>query len=97
MQPTSVVAVNAGARSRLEIELIQPLEGNTDYAAFLERNGGNAGVHHIRVDFDDIEEVHATGKKMLLSGVPKGSGMAYEYYDFRDELGLVLEYFPVQR
>ena len=45
----------------------------------------------------DMDDVKATGKKMLLAGVPAGSGMAYEYYDFTDELGLVLEYFPVDR
>ena len=81
----------------IEIELIQPLDDKSDYAAFLKRNGGKPGLHHVRVDFDDIEDVHATGKPMLLSGVPKGTGMAYEYYDFRDELGLILEYFPVDR
>ena len=80
-----------------EIELIEPLDDNSDYAAFLKRNGGKAGVHHLRVDFDDMDDVKATGKKMLLAGVPAGSGMAYEYYDFTDELGLVLEYFPVDR
>lgn len=81
----------------VEIELIEPLDEISDWGKFLKRNGGKAGVHHIRVDFDDIEDVHATGKKMLLSGMYAGSGMAYEYYDFRDELGLVLEYFPVDR
>jgi len=81
----------------VEIELIEPLDDNSDYAAFLKRNGGKAGVHHPRVDFDDMDDVKATGKKMLLAGVPAGSGMAYEYYDFTDELGLVLEYFPVDR
>ena len=81
----------------IEIELIEPLDDNSDYAAFLKSNGGKAGVHHLRVDFDDMDDVHATGKELLLAGVPAGSGMAYEYYDFRDELGLVLEYFPVDR
>ena len=81
----------------VEIELIEPLDDNSDYAAFLKRNGGKAGVHHLRVDFDDMDDVKATGKQLLLSGVPIGSGMAYEYYDFTDELGLVLEYFPVDR
>ncbi len=81
----------------VEIELIEPLDEASDYAAFLKRNGGKAGVHHLRVDFDDIADVKATGKELLLSGVPAGSGMAYEYYDFIDELGLVLEYFPVDR
>lgn len=81
----------------VEIELIEPLDDNSDYAAFLKRNGGKAGVHHLRVDFDDMNDVKATGKQLLLSGVPAGSGMAYEYYDFTDELGLVLEYFPVDR
>ena len=81
----------------VEIELIEPLDDNSDYAAFLKRNSGKAGVHHLRVDFDDMDDVKATGKRLLLSGVPAGSGMAYEYYDFTDELGLVLEYFPVDR
>lgn len=83
----------------IEIELIEPLDDKSDYARFLKQTGGKAGLHHVRVDFEDedIEEVHATGKQMLLSGMVAGSGMAYEYYDFRDELGLVLEYFPVDR
>ena len=81
----------------VEIELIEPMDELSDWGRFLKQNGGRAGVHHLRVDFDDIADVHATGKEMLLSGVPAGSGMAYEYYDFRDELGLVLEYFPVDR
>jgi len=81
----------------IELELIEPLDELSDYGRFLKRNGGKPGLHHLRVDFDNIEDVHATGKEMLLAGVPKGSGMAYEYYDFRDELGLVLEYFPVDR
>jgi len=81
----------------VELELIEPMDELSDWGQFLKRNGGKAGVHHIRVDFDDIEEVHAAGKEMLLSGVPAGSGMAYEYFDFTDELGLILEYFPVDR
>ncbi|MBQ9043107.1 MAG: VOC family protein [Eggerthellaceae bacterium] len=81
----------------IEIELIEPLDDKSDYAAFLKRNGGQAGIHHLRVDFDDMADVNATGKELLLSGVAAGSGMAYEYYDFKDELGLVLEYFPVDR
>ena len=81
----------------VEIELIEPLDDKSDYARFLANNGGKAGVHHLRVDSDDMDEVHATGKELLLAGVPAGSGMAYEYFDFRDEFGLVLEYFPVDR
>ena len=81
----------------IELELIEPLDDKSDWGKFLERNGGKAGLHHLRVDFDDIGDVHATGKKLLLSGVPAGSGVAYEYFDFRDELGVVLEYFPVDR
>jgi len=81
----------------VELELIEPMDELSDWGQFLKRNGGKAGVHHIRVDFEDIEEVHAAGKELLLSGVPAGSGMAYEYFDFTDELGLILEYFPVDR
>ena len=53
----------------VEIELIEPLDDNCDYAAFLKRNGGQPGIHHLRVDFDDIDDVHSTGKELLLHGV----------------------------
>lgn len=81
----------------IELELIEPLDELSDWGRFLAKNGRKAGLHHLRVDFDSIDDVHAAGKELLLSGVYAGSGMAYEYFDFRDELGLVLEYFPVDR
>ncbi|MBQ2681847.1 MAG: VOC family protein, partial [Eggerthellaceae bacterium] len=49
----------------VEIELIEPLDEASDYASFLKRNGGKAGVHHLRVDFDAIADVKATGKELL--------------------------------
>ena len=78
----------------IEVELIQPLDENSDYADFLKRNGG-PGIHHISVDTDDQDWVaEQAGGKKLVGAKNKGIPIGFAYYDFRDKVGLITEYFP---
>ena len=77
----------------IEFELIEPLDDKSDYADFLKKNGG-PGLHHISVDCDDIEEVQRSGHELLVQGKTAGIPFGFQYFDFRKDLGTVLEYFP---
>ncbi len=77
------------------IELIQPLEGDTVYADFIEEHG--YGVHHFGVLVDDMEaalaEAEAAGLTMTMDGAgfgPDGDGH-YAYLDTEDRLGVTIE------
>lgn len=77
----------------IELELIQPLDDYSDYAAFLKKNGG-PGMHHISVFTNNMEGVESMNKTLVVAGSLKGYGFGYKYYDFQDELGMILEYMP---
>lgn len=77
----------------IELELVEPMDEHSDYAAFLKKNGG-PGIHHLSVETNDIGAVEALGKQVVVGAKIKGAPFGYKYFDFQDELGLILEYFP---
>jgi catechol 2,3-dioxygenase-like lactoylglutathione lyase family enzyme len=83
------------AGSGPQLELIQPLEGESVYMEWLERRG--EGLHHVAVEVDSLErttrELENAGYPMIQSGLgfgPDGDG-GFAYYDTERDLGLVLE------
>lgn len=79
----------------LRIELIEPLEGPTIYAEFVEAHG--YGVHHFGILVEDmaaaLEEARAHGLEMIQDGA--GFGLDgdghYAYLDTEDMLGTTIE------
>ncbi len=80
----------------IEIELIMPLDEDSDYAKFIKKMGGPA-LHHLSVSTDDEDALRASGHKQLIAGHQNGLPLGWEYYDFREDLGTVLEYFPLMQ
>lgn len=64
---------------QVELELIQPLEGESIYKEFLEKKG--EGLHHLSFFVHDIDEEEARltkqGFKALASGRRPGGGFTY--------------------
>lgn len=75
-----------------EIELIQPVEGDSIYNEFL--NQGREGFHHICYRINDLEtiinEYKNNGVEILQSG--KIVTIQYAYLDTEKDLGIILEY-----
>ena len=79
------------ALDNLQIELIQPLGGQSTWQEFLDKNG--EGIHHIAFGVKDIDGI---AKKFELQGMPTvqlggWDGGAYTYIDGSKDLGCVLE------
>ncbi|MBP1724572.1 MAG: lactoylglutathione lyase and related lyase [Deltaproteobacteria bacterium] len=76
---------------KLQIELIQPLEGKTIYAEFLEKWG--QGIHHLGFDVKDLDERVAAfrglGIGVLMSGERVGGKFAY--MDTEGIVGIIVE------
>jgi methylmalonyl-CoA/ethylmalonyl-CoA epimerase len=75
----------------VQIEFIEPLEGQNIYADYLAEHG--EGIHHILFEVDDPQAVAAgLGVKILQSG---GSilrpGALWAYLDTQDILGCIVE------
>ena len=77
----------------IELELIQPLEGDSDYSRFLERTGG--GLHHILFDVPDIEAITAElakqGVQVLQWGTGLRPGTRWTYLDVEKLVGFRIE------
>lgn len=56
----------------IELELIQPLEGDNIYSDFLEEHG--EGLHHLRFDVKDPEEFMKEMKQLNIDVIQSGSG-----------------------
>lgn len=73
------------------LELIQPLEGETTYKEFLERQG--EGIHHLGIFVSDVDEEVERFRKMgigtLQSGKYQGGG--YAYLDTQEQFGTIFE------
>jgi len=77
------------------IELIQPLEGDSVYADFVEEHG--YGVHHFGVLVEDMDaaiaQAEAAGLEMTMDGA--GFGLDgdghYAYLDTEEKLGVTIE------
>ena len=90
MEPYTL-RIGFGWFGKIQIELIQVLEGKTIYDEFLEKNGG--GFHHIGIYVDDIdkyiEEFTKKGYKMISSGTVPGTRFAY--FDTTKQFGFYTE------
>jgi methylmalonyl-CoA/ethylmalonyl-CoA epimerase len=75
----------------VQIELIQPLDGDNPYTEFLAKKGD--GIHHLGFKVDDIEQAKAEFAKKGMQ--PFFSGdlvvMKFAYYDTAQFGGLALE------
>jgi len=87
-----VALANIGA---MRIELIEPLEGDTVYAEFVEKHG--YGVHHLGILTDNMAEsvkkAEAAGFEMTMDGAgfgPDDDGH-YAYLDTEDRIYTTLE------
>jgi hypothetical protein len=94
-RPAEFSMALALAGSGPQLELIQPLEGESVYTEWLERYG--EGLHHVAVEVDSLErmtsEMEAAGYPMIQSGLgfgPDGDG-GFAYYDTERDLGMVVE------
>ncbi len=81
----------------LNIEIIQPLEGESPYKEFLER--GKEGLHHIAISVNNIvpyiEEYQKKGTQILLL-IQVGT-FDVVYLDTEKELGIVIEFIAPLR
>lgn len=78
----------------VEIELIQPLEGERNaYKEFLDQTGG--GIHHVLYEVSDIEAVlrdlAESGVTVLQSGTGIRPGTRWALLDTRELLGFLVE------
>lgn len=81
----------------VQIELIEPVYGDTTYMRFLKEHG--PGLHHLAIapngGFEAWKEgLRERGKlSFIIGGNEKGAAgeREFEYVDLRDELGVILE------
>jgi len=79
---------------QVEIELIQPLEGERNaYKQFLDETGG--GIHHILFEVKDIDPVlqalAQSGVTVLQSGTGIRPGTRWALLDTQEQLGFLVE------
>jgi len=75
----------------VQLEFIQPLEGDNIYSEFLEQHG--EGLHHLLFEVDDPDAVAAgLGVKVLQSGSSTlFPGAIWSYLDTQDMLAAIVE------
>jgi methylmalonyl-CoA/ethylmalonyl-CoA epimerase len=77
----------------VEVELIQPLEGQNEYQDFLDQSGG--GIHHILFEVPDIDSVIQELAKsevtVLQSGTGIRPGTRWALMDTKKLLGFLVE------
>jgi catechol 2,3-dioxygenase-like lactoylglutathione lyase family enzyme len=77
----------------IQLELVEPLEGDTIYSEFLSRAG--EGIHHLLFDVPDIDRVVATlaerGIGVKMSGTGLRPGTKWLYLDTYELLGWNVE------
>jgi len=78
----------------LELELIQPLEGERNaYREFLDRRGG--GIHHVLFEVDDMDQavrsLSENGVEVLQAGTGIRPGTRWALMDTEDLVGFFLE------
>jgi methylmalonyl-CoA/ethylmalonyl-CoA epimerase len=79
---------------QVEIELIQPLEGERNaYKQFLDETGG--GIHHVLFEVKDIDPVlqalAESGVTVLQSGTGIRPGTRWALLDTQEQLGFLVE------
>lgn len=78
----------------LELELIQPLEGERNaYRQFLDTKGG--GIHHVLFEVDDMDAIVAAlepkGVRVLQAGTGIRPGTRWVLLDSTDLVGFLIE------
>ena len=77
----------------IQLELVQPLRGDSIYRDFLESKG--QGLHHLLFDVSDIHaaaaRLQARGIEVLQSGSGLVEGTQWAYFDTEETLGFVVE------
>ncbi|MHB8216275.1 MAG: VOC family protein [Candidatus Sulfotelmatobacter sp.] len=77
----------------VEVELIQPVAGNSGYKDFLDQNGG--GIHHVLFEVGNIDpviqELGKSGVTVLQSGTGIRPGTRWALLDTRELLGFFVE------
>ena len=77
------------------IELIEPLEGDTVYADFVEEHG--YGVHHFGVLVEEMDEALSLAEDAGIEMIMDGAGFGldgdghYAYLDTEDLIGVTIE------
>jgi len=75
----------------VQIELMQPLYGETIYDEFTQRKG--YGLHHLGIKTDNMEqsvkEMHEKGFRVIQSG--NRPGVKWAYLSTENEVGVVFE------
>lgn len=78
-----------------EIELIEPVDGESVWKDFLREKG--EGIHHLKYEVDSLNEAMAFFKSKGIdcpqygSAVGKNLGKTWAYFDTTKELGYVVE------
>ena len=78
-----------------ELELIEPVEGESVWKDFLRENG--EGIHHIKVEVESINETIRQFRKIGVPCIQYGSavgpnaGKTWAYFDTREQLGYITE------
>lgn len=80
--------------SNFQLEVVEPLEGQSIFKDFLENNG--PGLHHIRfteIDFDGIcDQLEHQGIRQIASGKGAHGSSKWAYFDTSEVLqGLFIE------
>jgi methylmalonyl-CoA/ethylmalonyl-CoA epimerase len=80
----------------LQIELIQPIDGQNIYAEFLNEHG--EGIHHIACAVDDFDKTIATLKNKGVNVIQEGittAGLGFAYLDMRNEMACITEIYKI--
>jgi methylmalonyl-CoA/ethylmalonyl-CoA epimerase len=78
---------------QIELEIVEPLEGESIWSDFLRDHGG--GIHHIRFNVDDVKPVqnYLAGKEII--SAQNGSGLRpgtnFMYFASEEKIGFVIE------
>jgi len=90
---------HVGANTPTRMEIIQPLDDRSPYAASLAAHGGANHIHHVRLDIADhdaaVAQMHELGLRTKLSGRYAGRDPGTEsratYLSTEEDLGFTVE------
>lgn len=89
----SSMKLSLGYAGDVQIELIEPVRGESLYAEFIERKG--YGLHHIAFSVPDFEEavtmLTSQGLTALSSGVLSDGGVKFAYFDCEEADASIIE------
>jgi len=85
------IKVGLARAGAIQVELMQPLHGETIYDEYARRRG--YGLHHLAIRTDNmeqsIEEMQAKGFKVIQSG--NRPGVKWAYLDTEQQTGIIFE------